>query len=59
MNPDDIELRNLSKIFEYERLSRELDECENISSLRQVAKSYIKLHLSTLEIITELKIPIE
>ena len=45
MNPDKIELDNLSKIFEYERISREIDSCENIDQLKNIAKSYVKLHL--------------
>ena len=29
MNPNDIKLENLSKIFEYERISRQIDSCED------------------------------
>ena len=49
MNPNEIQLKNLSKIFEYERLSRELDNCENIEEMREKAKYCIKLYLATLE----------
>jgi hypothetical protein len=44
VNPDEIELKNLSKIFEYEKLSREVDICGDINQLKNIAKSYIKLH---------------
>ena len=54
MNPDKIELDNLSKIFEYERISREIDSCENIDQLKNIAKSYVKLHLKYQETIYNL-----
>lgn len=56
MNPDKIELENLSKIFEYEKISRELDCCENIDQLRNIAKCYVKLHFKQQETITALGI---
>jgi hypothetical protein len=54
MNPNDIELKNLSKIFEYERLSRELDNCNNIDEIKEKAKYCIKLYLSTIETYTDI-----
>lgn len=54
MNPNDIELKNLNKIFEYEKMSRELDKCDNIEEIREKAKYCIKLYLSTLEVYTDL-----
>ena len=56
MSPNDIELENLSKIFEYEKISRELDCCENIDQLRNIAKCYVKLHFKQQETITALGI---
>ena len=54
MNPDDIELENLSKIFEYERISREIDSCVSIEQVKDIAKSFVKLHLKQQEIITQI-----
>lgn len=54
MNPDKIELDNLSKNFEYERISREIDSCENIEQVKNIAKSYVKLHLKFQETISNL-----
>jgi len=54
MNPDDIELKNLSKVFEYEKMSRELDNCNNVDEMREKAKYCIKLYLSTIEVYTDL-----
>ena len=45
MNPDEIKLESLSKNFEYEKLSREIDGCDSISELKNIAKCYAKIHL--------------
>lgn len=55
MDPNDIKLNNLNKIFEYERLSRELDDCNDVDTIKNVAKSYIKLYLATIETIANFK----
>jgi hypothetical protein len=54
MSPDDIELENLSKIFEYEKISREIDTCENIEQVKNIAKSFVKLHLKQQESILQI-----
>lgn len=45
MDPNKIVLENLTKNFEYERIAREIDSCENIDQVKNIAKSYVKLHL--------------
>jgi len=52
MNPNSIELENVSKLFEYEKLSRDIDSIEDIETLRNYAKSYIKLYLKQQEVIS-------
>jgi len=54
MNPEDIELEDLSKIFEYEKISREIDTCENIEQIKDIAKSFVKLHLKQQEVILQI-----
>ena len=49
MNPDDIELRNISQQFEYERMARELEECSDPDVLRQMCKFLVKLEMKTRE----------
>lgn len=44
MNPDDITLENLSKSFEYTRISNQLDECNDIKNMRDIAKCFAKLY---------------
>ncbi len=45
MDPNKIVLENLTKNFEYERIAREIDTCDDVDDLRNIAKSYVKLHL--------------
>ena len=57
MNPDEINLENLSKSFEYFKFCSEIDEIQNIDELRLIAKSYCKLYLKQQEVILSLNIP--
>jgi hypothetical protein len=54
MDPDAITLENMSKMFEYEKISREIDNIDDINILRDFAKSYIKLYLKQQEVISKL-----
>ena len=49
MNPDEITLRNTSSEFEYERMSREIDECDDVETLQQMCKFLVKLEMKTRE----------
>jgi|TARA_Y100000289_G_scaffold10682_1_gene9796 hypothetical protein len=44
MNPNDIELNNLSKSFAYQKLASEIDSCDDRDELRNIAKSFVKLY---------------
>jgi len=52
MDPDSIELENLSKSFEYFKYASEIDQCDSVETLRNIAKSYIKLYLKQQELVT-------
>jgi hypothetical protein len=54
MNPNDITLDDLSKSFEYVKAAAEIDSIENLSDLRDIAKSYFKLYLKQQEVISNL-----
>ena len=54
MDPNDIKLGNLSKSFEYQKLSNEIDDVESIETLRQIAKSYVKLYLKQQEVMSSI-----
>ena len=47
MDPDDITLTNTSQQFEYEKLSREIDQCDDVELLRQMCKFVFKLERKT------------
>ena len=49
MNPDDITLVNTSQQFEYEKISREIDECNDVETLQQMCKFLIKMEMKTRE----------
>jgi hypothetical protein len=54
MNPSEISLSDINKLFEYEKISREIDECEDIEKLRDLTKSYIKLYMKQQEVLKDL-----
>ena len=37
MEPSDIQLDSTAKMFEYEKLSREIENCDNIDEIKQMA----------------------
>jgi len=56
MDPNEITLESIAKMFEYEKLSRDIDSISEIETLRDLAKSYIKLYFSQQEVISSLRI---
>ena len=57
MDPDTIELKNLSKSFAYQKLAAEIDNCDDREELRNVAKSFIKLYYKQQETMAVIGIP--
>ena len=51
MNPEIVELNNLTKSFEYFKVSSEIDSIDDIDDLRNIAKCYFKLYLKQQEVI--------
>lgn len=56
MDPSSIILNSTHKLFQYERISREIDTCNDITELKNITKSYVKLHLAQQEVISTLGI---
>ena len=54
MDPDDLKLETISKLFEYEKISRELDTCTNIDLMRNLCKCYVKLYMKQEEVVSNL-----
>ena len=44
MDPDSIELINLSKQFAYTKVASEIDRCDDRDELKNIAKSFCKLY---------------
>ena len=54
MDPDQIKLESLSKEFAYQKLANEIDECDSVASLKDIAKAYVKLYLKQQEVVAGL-----
>jgi hypothetical protein len=54
MNPNSIKLDNFNKLFEYEKISREIDSIKDIEMAKNLAKLYIRLYFKQQEVISEL-----
>ena len=54
MDPNNIELDNLSKSFEYFKVASEIDSIDDVTELKNIAKSYYKLYLKQQEVISNL-----
>ena len=57
MDPDKIELRNLSKSFAYAKLASEIDSCDDKDILKNIAKSFCKLYYKQQETMQVIGIP--
>lgn len=53
MEPNDITLESIDKLFEYEKHARTIDEL-NIDELKKFSKLYCKLYLKQQEVISSL-----
>jgi len=44
MDPNEIQLNNLSKSFAYQKIASDIDECDDRDMLKNIAKSFCKLY---------------
>ena len=51
MDPDTIELKNLSKSFAYQQIATDIDNCDDREMLKNIAKSFAKLYYKQQETI--------
>jgi hypothetical protein len=54
VDPKEIELENISKLFEYEKISRDIDSIDDIEIVRNFAKAYARLYLKQQEVVSKL-----
>lgn len=57
MDPDSIELKNLSKMFAYQQIAKDIDNCDDRDTLKNIAKSFVKLYYKQQETISIIGIP--
>jgi hypothetical protein len=54
MDHEELQLESISKLFEFEKISRELDTCTNIDLMRNICKCYVKLYMKQQETLSSL-----
>lgn len=54
MDPDEIQLDDLSKSFEYMKACIEIDSIDDIEDAKTIAKAYMKLYLKQQEVVKDL-----
>jgi len=54
MDPSDIQLESTAKMFEYEKLSREIENCDDMDTLKVMCRAFIKLYLKHQETTTNM-----
>jgi len=54
MDLSSIKLDNLNKLFEYEKIVRDIDSIEDIEVVKNFAKAYIKLYLKQQEVVSKI-----
>jgi hypothetical protein len=54
LNENEIELTNINKLFEYEKISRDIDSIDDINLIKKFTKMYVRLYLKQQEILLNL-----
>ena len=57
MDPDSIELKNLAKLFAYQKIATDIDNCDDRDVLKNIAKSFCKLYYKQQETISVIGLP--
>lgn len=55
MDPNKIIIENISKLFEYEKIARDIDSIDDLEILKNLAKSYIKLYFKQQEVVANFR----
>ena len=51
MNHSEIELNTPSKMFQFEKLSRDIDKIDDLEVLKDICKAHIKLYFKQQEVV--------
>lgn len=54
MNHNDVKLESMTKLFEFEKLSRDINTLDNMDDLKNLSKYFLKLYLKQQEVISTL-----
>ena len=57
MDPDQIQLKNLSKSFAYTQIASQIDECDDMNHIKNIAKTFCKLYYKQQETMSSIGIP--
>jgi len=55
MDPNKIELVSVNKMFEYEKISRDISSCSDLDMLQNICKCYAKLYLKQQETLIQIE----
>ena len=53
MDPTSITLEDINKLFEYEKIARDIDSIDDIETVRNFAKAYTRLYLKQQEVLAK------
>jgi hypothetical protein len=54
MDPTSITLEDMNKMFEYEKIARDIDSIDDIETIKDFAKAYVRLYLKQQEVVSKL-----
>ena len=54
MDPTSITLEDVNKMFEYEKIARDIDSIDDIETIKEFAKAYVRLYLKQQEVVSKL-----
>jgi hypothetical protein len=54
MDLTSIVLEDMNKMFEYEKIARDIDSIDDIETVRDFAKAYVRLYLKQQEVVSKL-----
>lgn len=54
MKSTDIVLESTAKLFEFEKISRELDSIDDVEVLRELVKCYSKMYMKQQEVVAKI-----
>jgi len=53
MDPTSITLEDMNKMFEYEKIARDIDSIDDIETVKEFAKAYVRLYLKQQEVVSK------